>query len=110
MNNEKVVQESVWDCRRTKIELEHEVLLREMEAVLIGIVGLPIAIITIAVEFKLWQNASSLLALGFFTIIVFLSMEAFRSDRKEKIVAKEKELDALVLEITKSNGQVPKSR
>lgn len=105
MNNKEVVQECVWECRRTKIELEHEVLLREMEALLIGIVGLPIAVFTLAFQFQVWQNPTNFLALGLVTIALFFFMEFYREDRKEKITAKEKELDSLILEMTKSHDQ-----
>lgn len=110
MSNREVVQECVWECRRTKIELEHEVLLREMDVALVGMAGLPIAVVTIALEFQLWQNASIMMLLTFFSVVFLVLMEALRSDRKEKLVAKQKELDTLILEITKSSDQVSKSR
>ena len=110
MNNKKVVQESVWECRRTKIELEHEVLLREMEALLIGIIGLPIAIVTIAFQFQVWQSISLVWTLAYIAIVLFVVMAFLISDRKEKIIAKEKELDALILEISKASNQGSKSR
>jgi hypothetical protein len=110
MNNKDVVQESVWECKRTKIELEHEVLLREFDALLIGLVGLPIAVVTIAFQFQAWQNSTILLFLGIFTIASFLVMDQMRVDTKEKIVAKEKELDALIVEMTKTENHDSSSR
>jgi Ca2+/Na+ antiporter len=96
----KAAQQCVWECRRTKIELEHEVLLREMEAALIGLIGIPIAVVTIAFQVEVWQNQAALLTLAFIAIVLSILLDSFRSDRKEKIVAKQKELDDLITELT----------
>lgn len=98
-NNEEVVLQ----CRMTKIELEHEVLLREMEVVLVGMVGLPISAITLILQFGLFQNGLIFLIASLVTIMGLVYLNDFGSERKDKMVAKEKELDALILELTKSS-------
>lgn len=110
MNYMKNNNEVVLECRIAKIELEHEVLLREMEVVLVGMIGLPISATTLILQFELYQNGAIFLIALLISVMGLAYMDDYRSDRKDKIVAKEKELDALVLEITKSTNQESSSR
>jgi hypothetical protein len=105
-NNKDVVLE----CRIAKIELEHEVLLREMDVILIGIAGLPVTILTLILQFELYKNGLLFLTSLLLLVIGLGYLNDYRTDRKEKLLAKEKELDTLILEITKSSNQVSKLR
>ena len=105
-NKEQVVQECIWECRKTKIELEHDVLLHEMDVALVGLGGLPLTIITLIIQLDLWKNPIlPFLMLGFAGGIIFFWY--LRDDRKEKIVAKEKELDALMSEMVDAKTKKP---
>jgi hypothetical protein len=96
-NNGKNV---VLECRIAKIGLEHEVLLREMEVALVGMVGLPVTAITLILQFVLYQNGLLFLIALLLPIAGEVYLDDYRSERKEKILSKEKELDALIVELT----------
>jgi hypothetical protein len=93
------VLECYWECRKTKIELEHEVLLREMEAIFVAMAGLPVTFATLILQFDLWKNGLLLLSIIATLIIIIVYLDDYRSDRKSRIEAKERELDALVIEM-----------
>ena len=98
-NNGKDV---VLECRIAQIELEHEVLLREMEIALIGMIGLPVTAITLILQFALYQNGLLFLVSCLLPLMGWVYLDNYRSERKEKIVAKEMELESLTVELTKS--------
>ena len=104
---ENADKDVVLECRIAKIELEHEVLLREMEVALVGMVGLPVTAVTLILQFVLYQNPAimvlSLLALA--TGLVLL--EDYRSERKDKLTKKQQELDALANELTVKRTATP---
>jgi len=97
MNNKEVVLE----CRKTKIELEHELLMKEMEVTLIAMAGLPITAITLILQFQIWRDTGFMILLIMFLAIGIILLDDLRSDRKDKIIAKQKELDALIVELTR---------
>jgi hypothetical protein len=99
MNNKEVVLE----CRKTKIELEHELLMKEMEVALIAMAGLPITAITLILQFQVWRDTTLMVLSIMFLAIGIVLLDDLRSDRKDKIIAKQKELDALILELTNAN-------
>jgi hypothetical protein len=103
-------QDIVLECRVTKIELEHELLLREMEAILVAMVGIPISAITLILQFGIYHNALILLMSALITIMGLTYLDDYRSDRRDKLIAKEKELDALIIELTKKPDQGSNSR
>lgn len=102
MNNKEVVQDFIWECRKTKIELEHEVLLREMEVALVAMFGLPITTITLVLQFDLWQSPPITLVAFLLMAMGIVYIDDFRSTKKEMIKAKENDLDKLILEINES--------
>jgi UDP-N-acetylmuramyl pentapeptide phosphotransferase/UDP-N-acetylglucosamine-1-phosphate transferase len=97
-NNDRHV---VLECRIAKIELEHEVLLREMEVALVGMIGLPVTAVTLILQFALYQNGLLFLISLLLSVMGLVFLDDYRSIRKEKIVAKEKELESLMVELTK---------
>lgn len=90
-------QECVWECRKTKITLEHEVLMREMDALLIGEVGIPITTVTLILTSEIDRVLAIIICALLATVMVFF--DYLRSDKKEKIVKKQKELDCLIAQI-----------
>ena len=94
------VQQCIWDCQRAKIELEHEVLLREMDVALAGLAGTPIAVVSLLIQY--WNNsvAVTVLIMILATGLVFFNL--LREDRKEKILAKQRELDELLMEMKRT--------
>lgn len=104
MSDKEATLECIWECRRTKIELEHEVLLREMDACLIALAGYPMTVVTLILQFELWKNSVTMTPALMAFAIGTLFFDYLRSDRKEKVIAKQKELDKLILEIIESSS------
>jgi hypothetical protein len=107
MNNKQVVPDFCWECRKTKIELEHEVLLREMEVTLVAMIGLPITTITLVLQFTLWQSPPTTLIAFLLMAMGIVYLDDYRSTKKEMIKAKENELDKLILDINESSKGKP---
>jgi hypothetical protein len=103
VSNSGNFQEYIWECRKTKIELEHEVLMREMDVALLGLGGLPIAIAGILFQYNLWQYPTPMLLLMLLASIGLTVLENLRENKKEAVVSKERELDALISEISKKH-------
>jgi hypothetical protein len=96
------VQQCIWDCRKAKIELEHEVLLREMDVALAGLAGTPIAVVALLIQY----SNSPVVVLGLLLILA-IGLGSFyylSEDRKEKILKKQQEIDALVTEMNAYNS------
>lgn len=91
------IQECIWGYRRTKIELEHEVLLREMDAALAGLAGTPIAVVALLIQY--WGNTIAVTVLIMILAIGLVLFNLLREDRKEKILTKQKEIDTLIAEM-----------
>ena len=94
LSDKDSTSEHIWECRKTKIELEHEVLLREMDVILVALAGFPITIVTIILQFELWNNSTLMIIAIFSLVLGIIVFDDLRSNKKEKIVAKQKELEA----------------
>lgn len=91
-----------YQLRKAKIELEHSVLLKEMEIALTSEVAIVIAVFgsVISLNFYDFYNLQRnlLFIIGLAAIIGGI-IENYREDRKEKIALKQAEIDDLLSKI-----------
>lgn len=93
------IDELAYQLRKAKIEMEHEVLLKEMEIILVSEAGFPITILGLVASLGFNLSLSEILMVSGFTAIVTGLIDWYREKKKEAIKAKQLELDNLLKEL-----------
>ncbi len=93
------INEIAYQLRKAKIEMEHAVLLKEMEIALVSEAGFPISIIGLVVSLGIYFSVPNILMIVGFTSIVTGLIDDYRIKKKKEIMAKELEIDSLLHEL-----------